>query len=134
MRYSISHLGVPIGDVELTPAETAVGELTCASGYEGIREVVRSASEALAANGFWGQPGRSVGVDPAAFRRAQNLSLELRDELGAFVPVDFINIVEGPATDAHPVVFVRFRFAHGHVASRPRAGDMPGGDSGRRDA
>jgi hypothetical protein len=127
MRYSISHLGVPVGEVELTPTETAIGELMPVAGYESIRGVIRSASEVLWQNGFLGTTGGDQRFDPAALSRAQNLSLELRDDRGAFIPVDFINIVERPSAGDPPVVFVRFRLAHGHVASIPKQGDRQGG-------
>jgi hypothetical protein len=125
VRYSISHLGIPIGEVELSPTETAVGELTPASGHDGISHIVRAASEALWARGFLGPGGGDPHFDPAVLSRAQDLSLELHDALGALVPVDFINIVERPGPCEPPVVFVRFRLAHGHVASvlKPYNGD-----------
>ena len=132
MRFFISHLGVPIGEVDLTTTETAIGELVAAPGYDAIRPTIRAASEALWAVGFL---GNSTGndFDPAAFSRAQALSLELRDDRGAFVPSDFINIVERPAAGDPPVVFVRFRLAGAHVASvRKPTSKEDGGSELRR--
>jgi len=129
MRYSINHLGVPIGTVDLTTTETAIGELVPSTGYAAVQETVRSASESLWASGFLGSGG-SDKIDPAALNRAQALPLELRDERGAFVPADFINIVERQAKGEPPVVFVRFRLAPAQVASTlPSTADRAGGSA-----
>jgi hypothetical protein len=133
MRFVISHLGVPIGNVDLPPAETAVGELVPADGYLAIRETIRSASRVLWASGFLAD-GDGTEFDVSALSRAQALSLELRDERGACVPADFINIVERPAPSDPPVVFVRFRMAPSQVPSPRHSPDREVGDARRRDA
>jgi hypothetical protein len=133
MRFLISHLGVPIGDVDLPATETAVGELVPSDGYIAIRDTIRSASQVLWANGFLSEAG-GIGFDPSALSRAQALPLELRDEQGTFVPADFINIVERPSPSDPPVVFVRFRMAPSQVPSLRKSADPQGGDARRRDA
>ena len=133
MRFVIAHLGVPIGHVELPPTERAVGELTPADSYLAIRETIRAASQVLWANGFLGD-GTGIAFDTSSLARAQALSLELRDERGAFVPTDFINIVERPAPTDAPVVFVQFRMAPSQVPSVRDAPEMQGGDARRRGA
>ena len=120
VHYSISHLGVPVGEVDLDPTETAIGELVPAAGYSAIRDTIRSASRALWATGFFDPAAAGEKVDPAALGRAAALPLELRDDTGVFVPADFINIVERPAPGDPPVVFVRFRLAPSQVPSIQR--------------
>jgi len=134
MRYSISHLGVPIGDVDLSPTETAVGELVPVAGYSAIEETVRAGSRALWAAGFLSVNGAGAEVDPVALGRAAALTLELRDDRGALVPADFINIVERPTPGEPPIVFVRFRLAPSQVPSIRNTPEIPGGHSEGRDA
>jgi hypothetical protein len=132
MRFILSHLGVPIGELELPTTERAVGELEPAKGYLAIRETIRAASQVLWANGFLGE-GTGIAFDTSSLARAQALSLELRDERGAFVPADFINIVERPRPTDTPVVFVQFRMAPSQIPSRRESPEMQGGDMRRRD-
>lgn len=113
----VTHHGVPIGRIEalrLTAGDLAVGELECLSAYAALRPTIWEASRSLWSVGFL-----ASGVDvtrmspaPAEVReRAAELHLELRDEQGALVPTDFVNIVERPFVDMPPVVLARLRLA-----------------------
>ena len=111
MRFTILHHGVPLGTVELEPADLSVGELAPTPAYAAVRPVIRDASAALWTLGFLSEWPPTSKIDPTALARAQALSLELRDPTGALVPVDFINVVERPDAADLPVVFSRFRQA-----------------------
>jgi hypothetical protein len=134
MRYVVSHLGVPIGRVDLTQGDSAVGELVATAAYDAVRNTIRSASEVLWAIGFLGSGQTANNLDPAALGRAQALPLELRDERGVFVPTDFINVVERPSPAELPVVFVRFRLASANVAAINETQSRNDGESSRRGA
>ena len=112
---------VPIGRTRLTTSELAVGELRPEPGYTAIRDLIRRASQSLWSVGFLASPSSDPFVRPPfdVLARVIDLGLELRDENGAFVPTDFVNIVERPDPDVAPVVFVRFR-----LAQAPRAAVM----------
>ena len=67
---------------------------------------------------------------PAELReRAAELELELRDEQGALVPTDFVNIVERPFVHMPPVVLARLRLASASEKAIVTPGDAidPGG-------
>jgi len=112
------HHGVPVGRVRLTNAELTAGELRIEPGYEAIRSLVREASESLWAAGFLsrGATGEGSRVPLDTVTRAAELELELRDETGALIWTDFVNIVERPY--AAPVVFARVRLAPAPRAAR----------------
>ncbi|MGH7720204.1 MAG: hypothetical protein ACREON_15350 [Gemmatimonadaceae bacterium] len=76
--------------------------------YAGLRAVVRAVSAALA-NVALARVG--LDVDSAALRRGAELgrALELRDEAGALVPTDFIEITEWPGGDPEVAAMIRFR-------------------------
>jgi hypothetical protein len=105
---------VPVGRTRLTAAELAVGELTAEPGYAAIRDLIRRASQSLWSVGFLSSPSSDPITRPPfdVLARVIDLGLELLDENGTFVPTDFVNIVERPAPDVAPVVFVHFRLAH----------------------
>ena len=115
----VTHHGVPLGRVEalrLTTTDLAVGELECLSAYDALRPTIREASRSLWSVGFLasGMDVTRMAPAPAAVReRAAELELELRDEQGALVPTDFVNIVERPFVEMPPVVFARLRLAPG---------------------
>jgi hypothetical protein len=113
----VTHHGVPLGRVEtvrLTTGALAVGELDRMPAYEALRPIIWAASRSLWSVGFL-----NSGIDvtristapPHVLERAAELELELRDEHGAIVPTDFVNIVERPLVEMPPVVFARLRLA-----------------------
>jgi len=97
----------------LTKAEIAAGELRIEPGYLAIRDLIRRASESLWAIGFLSRPSSPAGsrVPLELVTRAAELELELRDESGALMWTDFVNIVERPDAEDAPVVFARVRLA-----------------------
>ena len=118
----ITHHGVPVGLIEL-PAEgdrftIAVQPL---AGYGAVRELVRSASIALADVVLGRHP-----VDPRTLQRAADLgaALELRDVAGWLVPVDYIELTEWPGGTPPFAAFIRLRESHTPVPAivppRPR--------------
>jgi len=113
----VTHHGVPLGRVDplrLTTDALAVGELERMAAYDALRPTIWEASRSLWSVGFL-----ASGIDvtrmspaPAEIReQAAELELELRDETGALVPTDFVNIVERPFVDMPPVVIARLRLA-----------------------
>ena len=127
----VTYRGVPVGRVRLARNELAIGELQVERGYLAIRELIRRASESLWAVGFL-----SLGWSPAPSQvplevvtQAADLELELRDETGALIWTDFVNIIERPDPADPPVVFARLRLAaapQGAVVG-PRAGGSVAG-------
>lgn len=122
----ITHQGVPVGLVEL-PAEgdrftLAVQPL---AGYSAVREMVRSASVALADVALGRHP-----VDPRALERAVILggALELRDRAGVLVPADYIELTDWPGGTPSVAAFIRLRESHAPVPAV--APPCPRGDSG----
>ena len=119
MRYWIYHQGIPLGSVNFTPGELAIGDFDAATGYEAVRAAIRHASEGLWAMGFFHPEGALHRRVPAeVFGHAARLPLELRDDNQRQIPADFVNIVERPHATERPVVFARFRHAHAGVAGR----------------
>jgi hypothetical protein len=113
MRLSSTHCivtfqGVPLGEVDVEPAELVIAELRPAPAYESIRPIIRAASEALWALGFSGAP-TSGRVSIEALGAAARLDLELRDANGGAVAADWINVVEWPEADRRPTVMARLR-------------------------
>lgn len=116
MRALVTHHGVPLGRVELrlTSGDLAVGELECMSAYAALRPTIWEASRSLWSVGFLASGADVTRMAPAPSEvreRAAELELELRDEQGALVSTDFVNIVERPFVDTPPVVFARLRLA-----------------------
>jgi hypothetical protein len=138
-RYTISHHGVPIASAELTLGDAVtVGIVTPFAAYEAIRPLVQEASAALRVIGF-PEPDDSGGrvEDPTVLARAAALgrALELRDDHGAVVATDFIELMEQSAPDApSPIVWVRSRHAATPRPAVPLRPDAAGGNSSARDA
>lgn len=131
-RLVVTHHGVPLGRVDelhLTTGDLVVGEVECLSAYDALRPTIWEASRSLWSVGFL-----ASGIDvtrmspaPAEVReRAAELELELRDEKGALVPTDFVNIVERPFVAMAPIVLARLRLAPAadRAAVVPEVGDL----------
>ena len=133
-RLVVTHHGVPVGRVDalhLTTGDLFVGELECLSAYDALRPTIWEASRSLWSVGFFASGLDLTRMSPASAEvreRAAELELELRDEEGALVPTDFVNIVERPFVAMTPVVLARLRLAP--AAERapliPEAGDLTG--------
>jgi hypothetical protein len=114
VRFTITHHGVPVGTTEFTAAgERIVVGVRPLPGYGAIQPMVRAASVALAGVALGG--GQSV--ESAALRRAAELgrALELRDEAGALVPVDYVELTEWPGGNPEVAAMLRLRDAHAAV-------------------
>ncbi|HEY2855114.1 MAG TPA: hypothetical protein VGJ18_19815 [Gemmatimonadaceae bacterium] len=113
MDCVITHPGMPVGVVEL-PGEgdrftVAVQPL---AGYSALRDLVRSASIALADVALGRDP-----VDAFALRRAAILggALELRDRAGTLVPADYVELTEWPGGTPPVGAFIRLRESHASI-------------------
>ena len=115
MRFTITHHGVPVGTVKFDPAEESVGlRVRPLPGYAAIRTIVRAMTTALRSI----TPGEGDSrVDTTALQRATELGqqLELRDEMGMLVPVDFIVLTEWPGLISTVVATLQLRDAHATV-------------------
>ena len=113
-RYTITHLGVPLGTAELRPArgaggDVALGALVPGPAYPVVRAALRAA---LLRGDVW--PMMIHG-------RRQPPGLELRDELDTPVATDYIMIVEdaGPEDAAgSPGVEVQVQFRRSERVDR----------------
>ena len=118
-RIVVTHHGIPLGRVgtlRLTTGDLLVGELECVEAYAALRPTIWEVSRSLWSVGFLASGLDVSRMSPAApevLERAAELDLELRDEDGALVPTDFVNIVERPFVEMPPVVFARLRLAPG---------------------
>ena len=114
MQFTITHHGVPVGTTEFTlEGERIVVGVRPLPGYATIRPLVRAASVALAEVALGGaQP-----VETTALRRGAELgrALELRDEAGALVPVDYVELTEWPGGSPEVAAMLRLRDAHAAV-------------------
>ena len=124
MKYTIEHQGVPVGTIELnTHSEVTAADVQPLAGYATIEPVVRAATTALRNLGFRGDVANlaSHASESTVLRDAATLGrqLELRDERGAAVAVDFIDITDWPGREREIVAFITFRDASAHV-STPR--------------
>lgn len=130
MRYTITYRGVPVGraDLNLGP-ELVVAEVTPLRAYDAIRPDVRAATVALHRAGFLAAaPQRDVSAAPhmlvGALGRGAEIGreLELRDDCGAAVAADFVELM-----DFTPMVtaWARARQAPASVSARegPRRAD-----------
>jgi hypothetical protein len=129
----VTHRGVPLGRIDelcLTAGDIAVGEVERAAAYEALRPTIWAASRSLWSVGFL-----TSGIDvtrmspasPEVLERAAELELELRDEHGALIPTDFVNIVERPFVEMPPVVFARLRLARSAEPAVPAQPVILGG-------
>jgi hypothetical protein len=107
----VTHKGVPVGRTRLTNGELAVGELRASSGYDAIHSIVRPASASLWAAVMAQSAGPASPGRLDAIARAAALELELRDEAGALLHTDFVNVIERPLEMQPPLVVARFRLA-----------------------
>ncbi len=130
MPYTITHRGVPVGEVESLPA----GELVTLvvkplPGYESLRTMVRAASAALA-NVALPSAAPAVPENQEALRRGAEIGreLELRDSSGALVPADFVELTEWPGGDPEVAALARFRDSHAAVRAVVRR--PPGSGAG----
>lgn len=128
MRVEVSHQGVPLGHADLDGAEHFIGELQPGEGYSRVRDVIRSGSKALWAMGFFHPETAQPRVAIEDLTAASKLDFELRDEKGALVHADFVNIVEVPDPNARPMIIARFRQSHAGNPSR-RLPDLRGDGS-----
>ena len=119
MQFTITHHGVPVGTTECTlEGERLVVGVRPLPGYAAIRPLVRAASLALAEVALAGaQP-----VEIPALRRGAELgrALELRDEAGALVPVDYVELTEWPGGNPEVAAMLRLRDAHAAVPAPVR--------------
>jgi len=117
--YTITHQGVPIGNVELDPAQTrSAAAVAPLPAYDAIRPIVLAASLALRAAAV--STGDADVVSRSALDRGAALGkdLELRDARGELVPTDFIELAEWPGEDPEVRAWVGIR---GVAAGRPAA-------------
>ena len=116
-RIDVIHQGVPVGRVgnlRLTTGDLVVGELERLDGYDALRPTIWAVSRSLWSVGFLASGldvSRMSPSPPEVLERAAELELELRDEYGALVPTDFVNVIERPFVEMPPVVFARLRLA-----------------------
>jgi hypothetical protein len=133
MRLSSTHCivtfqGVPLGEVDVEPAELVIAELRPAPAYESIRPTIRAGSEALWALGFTGTPATGC-VSTEALGAAARLDLELRDANGGAVAADWINVIEWPEADRRPTVMARIRHTPSADPATARVAPRGGGQS-----
>lgn len=139
MRYTITHQGVPIGTVELQreAEDVTAGDVRPLPAYAALQPAIRAATRALRNLGFSGpvaeplsaERGATALEDGAVLGRA----LELWDERGSAVAVDFIDLTDWPGIEPEIVAFVRFREAAAPVAEEPRPSPRPAADGSRPD-
>lgn len=112
--FTVRHLGVPIGNVQLTAdATVSAGQLTPTPAYAAIRDVVREGSNALLQVGFFGALAQlsNSGAPVPALRAAAALSLDLVDDAGNDVAATFVNLIE-PPDDNQVVVLARLSHSY----------------------
>jgi hypothetical protein len=138
MQYVVTHLGVPIGAVELEDSELAVGQLEPFDAYEAVRTTIPRGSVSLGRTlrGPTAPPlepdDKSVAIAESVGEAAA-LRFELRDDRGNQVATDFVNVIE---THVEPVgvvsigVFARFRGAPTGVTARRQPREGAGGEEG----
>lgn len=119
MRLQITHQGVPLGHTDLETEGLAIADFTPGDGYAKVRDVIRAGSKALWELGFF-QRARVAADDIAS---AARLQFELRDDKGALVHSDWVNIIERPQPGSAPMVIARFQQAPAGQpsAARPRS-------------
>ena len=121
---TITHHGVPIGLIELLPAEERITiGVQPLPGYVPLQELVRAASRALADTAL-SRPTPADAQFAFALRRGVELGreLELRDEAGALVPTDYIELTDWPGGEPEIAALIRLRDAHAgaHARVAPR--------------
>jgi hypothetical protein len=138
MRYTIEHQGVPVGIVEVTPgAELTAADVQPLPGYAAIQPLVRSATDALRNLGFIGpvaEPASSArGADALAAAGSLGRRLELRDERGAVVAVDAIDLTDWPGSESEVVAFISFGDASATVPAPVQPPPVQDRDGSRPD-
>ena len=135
--YTITHRGVPVATFEVLPGAQGPRPVRVPieplPGFEAIRPTARAATIALrvllaAVPQKFGELRSRGELGRAA---ASGRELELRDEQGALVPVDFIELLESPGEDPPVSALVRRRDAHAgtlaveRLKPRPAEGEQP---------
>lgn len=127
MQFKILHKGVPIGEVDLDLSrDPAVGIVNPTAAYESIRERVREATKAFSATAFGSSCDVSSTSNALSDGAALGRELELRDELGDLVKVDFAELADWESKPLDITVWVRARSAHAGTRafdSGPRRSD-----------
>lgn len=148
MRYTVSHKGVPIGEVELDlSAELAAADMVPLAGYEAVRPDVQAVTLAMDVLGFMGPFARplraavaadlAAGVAPRdALARGAELGreLELRDPRGAPVAVDWIELMDFAGSPPEIAAWVRVRTAPSAVVASGAPQPRGGADTSRPEA
>ena len=121
MRFTITHQGVPVGELELpSGGERVAVPVDPLPAYESIRPLVRAASIALSqvALAGTGETALPPVRSQTALHRGAELgrALELRDATGALVPTDFIDLTDWPGGEPAVAAIVGLRDSH---AARP---------------
>lgn len=131
MHFTVTHHGVPLGMAELTPTGFAVARLAPLPAYDSVRGTVRAASEFLWRMGVLADqsPPAVVSLDKVALSRAASLPLELRDQAGAALSADYINILEFPDPADAPLLVARFGHASASTLASRRV--PPDDEAGR---
>jgi len=121
--FTITHQGVPLGTVELDPAQQRVAAAVATlPAYEAIRPIIQAASAALRAAAVGGGEADTGSRDALQRGAALGKDLELRDSAGELVPTDFIELAEWPGEDPEVRAWIGFR---GVPAAQPARRSPP---------
>ena len=112
VQLEVSHQGVPLGHAEFETEGLAIGEFKPGNGYAQFRDVIREASRAIWGMGFFHPEKTQPRVAVEDLAAAARLQFELRDDKGALVHSDFVNIVEPPSAGAPLLIMARFQQSH----------------------
>ena len=116
---TITLRGVPIGEAAFDPAgELITVPVHTLPAYGAIRPIVRAASLALA-DAALGRDGSTPDLRAGA---ELGRSLELRDQSGALIAADFVDLTEWPGGNPEVAAIIRLRHAFGPV---PAVVDTP---------
>jgi hypothetical protein len=109
--------GVPLGALWLAEGDLVFGTLEPAPAYAAAEGELRRAAERLWNQGFLHPkpPRNRISVD--ALAPLAGLSFELRDEGGALLQTDMVNVVPSPRIGEPAVVVVGRKFVNAAVAS-----------------
>ena len=145
MRYTITHKGIPIGEVDLhLGSELAAGDVVPLAGYDAVRSDVQAVTLAMDVLGFMGpfarplraavDADRAAVVDTsAALARGAELGreLELCDARGTPVPVDWIELMDFAGSPPDITAWVGIRTAPSGVLARRTLQPRKGSDASR---
>lgn len=118
--FTITHHGVPIGQIEMLPAgERLTVPVQPLPGYMPLQDLVQAASRALADVALC-RAGLASPQANHALQRGVELGrvLELRDSAGAMVPTDYIELTDWLGGEPAVAAFIRLRDAHAGVPAR----------------